>query len=562
MKSSRGSNKSSKSSNFLIQGSILAIAGIVVRIIGLAYRVPMSSKIGETGDGYYGAAFGIYNIMLIMSSYSLPSAVSKMIAVRIGQKKYKSAHRILKLSLIYATIVGAIGALILWFGAQSLANMLNMPYSAYAIKTLSPTIWVLSYLGVIRGYFQGNGTMVPTAVSQVFEQIVNAVVSLMAADYLFSFGEKVDLANQVEEYKYAYSAAGGTIGTGAGALTALLIVLTIYVLYRPTQKRKLLRDESRKIESYRYITYTLCLTIVPMIISSTVYHISTIIDNFMFGNAMGKLTELGDKEVAALWGVYSSRYHTLFNIPVAISNALASSLLPSLARTLAEKKRKPIIEKINMVIRFSMLIAIPSAVGLAVMAEPISNLLYPNADNTTLVKLLICGSFAVVVFSLSTVTNAVLQGINKMHVPILNAAISLVVHIVLTVLFLYVGKWGIYGVVVGNILFALLICILNQLSIRRYLRYRQEWRKTFLIPVLSSVLMGGAAYGTYELIRLITAGLSFRISNLLAALTGIVVAMAVYLIALIKMRGISERELSGIPGGVKIILLARKFHLL
>ncbi|MBP3926320.1 MAG: oligosaccharide flippase family protein, partial [Clostridium sp.] len=178
-------------SNFIVQGSILALAGIIVRLIGMFYRIPLANYIGDEGNGYYSAAYNIYSILLILSSYSLPVAVSKMVSARLAKNQYRNAMRILKAALFYATIVGGLGFSALWFGADFFANeVIKMPFSSYALRVLAPTIWVMAYLGVLRGFFQGHSTMVPTAVSQIFEQIVNAVVSLLAAKTLFDLGVK------------------------------------------------------------------------------------------------------------------------------------------------------------------------------------------------------------------------------------------------------------------------------------------------------------------------------------------------------------------------------------
>ena len=216
-RTSRKKTRKQKAANFVIQGSILAMAGIVVRIIGMLYRMPLNDIIGKQGNGYYTSAFNVYNILLILSSYSMPVAVSKMISARLARGEHRNCSRILKAALIYATAVGGIAAVVLWFGADLFAQLIKTPFSRYALKTLAPTIWIMAYLGVLRGYFQGTGTMVPTAVSQILEQIVNAVVSVVAAGILFGVGTSINAAQGAKDYSYALGAAGGTIGTGAGA---------------------------------------------------------------------------------------------------------------------------------------------------------------------------------------------------------------------------------------------------------------------------------------------------------------------------------------------------------
>ena len=541
-------------SNFIIQGSILAIAGIIVRLIGMLYRIPLANYIGDEGNGYYSAAYNIYSIMLILSSYSLPVAVSKMVSARLARGQYRNARKILRAALFYATIVGGVGFCALWFGSGFFAeHVIKMPYSAYALKVLAPTVWVMAYLGVLRGFFQGHSTMVPTAVSQIFEQIVNAVISLLAAKSLFDLGVKSNLVYGSTEYSYAFGAAGGALGTGAGALTALILFVGLYLMYRPKMKRRIRKEQGASAESYGMITSTLFLTVVPIIVSSSLYNSSTVIDNVLFGQIM---TGLGEAEqIASQWGIYSGKYHLLFNIPVAVANSLSSSLIPALSRAVAEKDRKQTLNRIASAIRFSMIIAIPSAVGLAVLAAPISNLLFPGRDNTDLIKMTCYGSSAVVVYSLSTVTNAVLQGINRMKTPIRNAGISLVLHTVILFVMLRYLHMGIYGVLYANILFALFICILNARAIARFKRYRQEVKKTFLIPMVASAVMGAAAFGVYRAAYSI-------FGNLISTGISVLVAVAVYFVLLILLKGVDAQELRSMPGGTRLSGLARKLHLM
>lgn len=553
-RSSRSGSRSRSGPNFLVQGSILAAAGILVRLIGMVYRIPLAKKIGDDGNGYYNAAYSIYSILLIMSSYSLPVAVSKMVSARLAKKEYRNSVKIFRAAMFYATAAGMAGFCALWFGADYFAaRVIKMPYSSYALKALAPTICIMAYLGVLRGYFQGHSTMIPTAVSQIFEQIVNAVISIVAASVLFDVGVKSNLVYRDTEYSYAFGAAGGAIGTGAGALAALVFFLLLMAVYRPTMKKQVRRDQGTYVEGYGVISRTMFVTILPIIVSSAIYNISNVVDNSIFGHVM---EGLGESELtAAHWGVYMGRYHLLFNIPVAIANSLSSSLIPSLSRAAAGHDRKLIRSRISSAVRFSMIIAIPSAVGLTVLAEPVSNLLFSGMDNAMLVRMMILGSSAVVFFSLSTVTNAVLQGINRMQAPIINSAVSLTVHVAILYGMLRVFRLGIYSVVYANILFAALVCVLNAVSIARAVRYRQEIVKTFLIPLLASAVMGAAALGTYRLC-LKAAGSAVSTAAAIAA------AVAVYFVLLIKLRGVDEQELRGMPGGTRLLGLARKLHLM
>lgn len=548
--------KTGGESNFVVQGSILAIASIVVRIIGIAYRIPMINIIGDEGMGYYGTAFNVYNIALLLSSYSLPLAVSKMVSVRLARKQYRNSVRILRAALAYATVVGALAAAVIWFGADFFAReVFFMPYAAFALKTLAPTVWIMAYLGVFRGYYQGQGTMVPTALSQVFEQIVNAIVSVAAGSWLFNQAIKVEIlkGESGSGYSNSWGAAGGTIGTGAGAFTALVFLLLLFAAYQRTIRKKVRRDRSGSLESYGTITKILFFTVVPVVVSSAIYNVNSVLDN---GLLAYNFKSLGmEEEFISQWGVYTGKYHLLINVPMAVSNALSSSLIPSVSRAVATGDRRMVKKKVAAAIRFSLLIAIPSAVGLTVLAGPVNNLLF-SGDNDLAVQMTLYGSIAVVFYSVSTVTNAILQGIDRMRLPIVHALTALVLHLAAMEVMVLVFHMGIFSMVFANILFAVIMCFLNHRSIRKILGYRQEVKKTILLPAAASAVMGAAAVGVYKLIHL---GIQ---SNAVCTLGAVAAAVAVYGVLLVKLGCLDEDELHQMPGGTRLFQVFRKLRLM
>ena len=530
-----------RAADFVVQGSILAMAGILVRIIGMLYRMPLNDIIGKQGNGYYTSAYNVYNILLILSSYSMPVAISKMISSRLARGEYENCRRILRAGLLYATIAGGIAGCALWFGADLFAGLMKTPFSSYALKTLAPTIWIMAYLGVLRGYFQGTGTMVPTAVSQILEQIVNAVVSVVAAGLLFQ----------------------------TGAATALIF----FVMLTLSKGREVLGEETApvhtadgsgraKAESYGRLMYVLTITVLPIIVSSAVYNCSNVVDNFLFGQGMDRLGYTGE-EIAVFWGALG-QYQLLFNIPVAVSNALSSSLIPSLTRAVSSGNQEETNQRIAAAVRFSMLIAIPAAVGIGVLAEPVSNLLFAGEDNSLLIRLTMAGALAVVFFSLSTVTNAVLQGLNRLDVPVRHAFLSLAVHIILVEVFLMIFHMGIFSVVFANILFAFMMCLLNGRSIARYAGYRQEYKKTVILPSVCSLLMGTAAWSIYKgLVFLCPALLSGgRLGMAVLVFPPVAVSMAVYGVLLVKLKAIDEKELKEMPMGTRLVRLCKRVRLM
>ena len=548
-------NTTKKKSDFIVQGSILAVAGIVVRLIGLMYRIPLQNKLGDDAMGIYSSAYNVYNIILLLSSYSIPLAVSKMVAARVSVKQYRNTYRIFKGAMFFSVTLGLIAAAISYFGAGFFADkILKMPDAQMAIKTLSPAIFIMAVLGVLRGYFQGQGTMIPTAISQLLEQIVNAGISLIAAFYLFGFGAEQDLLLNTTNKAGAYGASGATLGTVAGALTALLFCGFVFFAYQRTLAGKIARDKKNPIEPYSDLIRILVATIVPVVLSTAIYNISSLVDNSIFGYYV-EFKGITEAEYKSVWGIYSGKYTLLTNVPVAIANALASSAIPALVMAVTKRERADALLRVNMTIRFTMIIAIPCTVGLMILAKPIVQLLYPG-DAGLASELLILGGLAVAFFSLSTVSNAILQGINKMKVPVRNALISLIVHIGILFLLLYVLDMGIYGVVIANMLFGLTMCMLNSACIAEYLQYRQEIKKTFVLPSVAAVIMGVLAWGVYHLIYNLLA------SNTVATLAAIFIAIIVYGVLLLLLKCVDEVELYDFPMGGRLVKLAKKMHLL
>lgn len=549
-----GMEQKKKNSSFLIQGMILAAAGIITRLIGIAYRIPVNNILGDEGQGFYGCAFSIYNIALLLTSYSLPLAVSKLVSARISKKEYKNAMRIFKGALLFAVIVGAlVGTVVFVFSDFIAGDIMSLRLSAYALRVLAPGLFIVAIMGVVRGFFQGMGTMIPTALSQIVEQVVNAIVSIIGASYLIEIGKKAVESKNNPSLPFAFGAAGGTLGTVSGAFIGLLFLLVVMAVFYPKFKRRIGRDQTNDLESYPEIYTVLFLTIAPVILSTAIYNISETLDQGIFSNIMVAQGHT-EKETAELLGMFTGKYNTLINIPLAIANALGAALIPSLTATVATGSRKQINEKINMVIRFVMMIAIPCFVGFLVLAEPILDLLY-SGNIEIPAQMLRLGAITVVFYCLSTVTNAILQGVNKMTTPVKHGAISLMVHLIGLYIMLVIFKWGIYSVVAGNIIFSLCMCILNGRALKKATRYTQEIRRTFLIPLKAAGIMGITTFLSNLLIGLVA-------PKTFTTLLALVLAVISYGIALLKLGALSSDEIVALPKGAQIYRILQKARLI
>lgn len=551
------STKKQNRSNYIMQGSILAIASIVSRIIGLLYRLPVTNIITDHGNDYYSAAYEIYNIILLISSYSLPLAVSKLVSAKVALGQHKNAFQIFKGAMYLAVVVGITGSLVTYVGAGFFTGtLLNTPESELSLKILALAVFFLAIMGVLRGYFQGMGTMMPTAISQIIEQIVNAIVSIASASYLFQYGVALDQAAGVTNGKNGpiYGAAGSTLGTSMGALAGLLFLIVVMLMYNRLLQKQLRRDHVSRRQSYGDILKVLILTIVPVILSTAVYNISGIVDQGVFKYLMLDVQNMEKDTVEVYWGIYVGKYKLLTNVPIAVASALSASTIPALTHARMRGDREEMRRKTDGAIRMVMLICIPSAFGLMALGEPILKLLGWNSHPVA-AKLFTIGSASVVLYGLSTLTNGILQGIDKMKIPVRNAVISLAAHLILLVVLVQGCKLHIYGVVISYMFFAALMCILNGLAIRKHLHYRQEIIRTFLIPIVASMIMGLASWLIYSPLE---GFLGTRISAVLC----IGIAVLIYGFFILLLHGITEEELRSFPKGWFLVKILKKIHLL
>ena len=289
-----------KSNSFVLQAGILAAAGMLVKVISLIYRSPLLSILGLEGNGYYTAAINIYTIILLISSYSIPSAISKVIAQRLAFKEYRNAQKVFQCALLYVLIVGGIASLFTFAAAPFLVS--KNPNAVVALRVLAPTIFFSGFLGVLRGYFQAHNSMLHTSISQILEQIANAGISILAAWLLIRSVADKDTTTQA-----IYGSAGSAIGTGAGVLTGLIFMFGMYLLNRKIISRRMKRDHSAHEESYKEIFKVIFTIVTPFILSTFIYNCSTVVNMNIYYTMMDR-KGVDAVTYASNYGIFATNY--------------------------------------------------------------------------------------------------------------------------------------------------------------------------------------------------------------------------------------------------------------
>ena len=547
--------RSAQNDDFIAQGAILAVATVLTKVIGVIYRIPLANILGDAGNGFYGYAYQIYAMALMVSSLSLPTAVSKLVSAKLAAGQKRNSVRVFRCSMLFAVVVGAVITAAVFFGADAISvYAMKSPLSVYALQMLAPGLFLVAVMAVIRGYFQGLGSMMPTAVSQIIEQLIRAVISIAGASIFVDIGTRAGEKAGEELLGPAYGAAGATLGTVLGALIALVFLIFVIWAYRGQMTRQYRTDRSGREDSYRHILKVLVLTAVPILFSTAIYNINQILDLTIFNHIMDAQGYV-EEEYMALQGIYSGKYDTLVNVPLSIPWALCSSVVPSLTAAVATRSRKLVHEKIDQTLRLTMVITIPCGVGFLVLSSPLMVLLYNDASKTP-AYLLMLGSVVVVLYGWSSISNSILHGLNHISSPAKNACIALVVHLAAFVVMMTAFKMNVYALAAGNIVFAACMCWLNQRKVHKVCGFRMNIMDTFIKPLIASAVMGIVTYAAHLALDLLIGG------RWIPTIIAIFIAMIVYVVVVLKIGTLSDEDIEALPMGARLLRLCRRLHLM
>ncbi len=540
-----------------MQAGILAMASMIVRVIGLLYRAPLTAIIGDEGNGYYGTAYNIYTIILMVSSYSMPSAISKLMAQKLAVGEYRNANRVFRCALTYGVLVGLVGSGLLFFGARFLVP----DVAVCVLQVFAPTVFLFGILGSMRGYFQARGSMVPTSVSQILEQLANAVVSIAAAWLLMQTAVGADPTRRAQ-----LGAMGSALGTGAGVLIALLFMIFCFRRSKEGRKAEILSDATGKEEKYRIFLRDTILVITPFMLSGVIMNLTTSLNQTIYMRMLIDLKGAGETATTTLYGIFSNKAVVISNIPISIATAVSSAIIPGISAAYARRDETGARRQVGNAIRITSIVAIPSAVGLAVLARPITMLMFPQMESLELASsLLSLLAVTVIFYSISTITNAALQSIGRMNLPLVSAGIALVVQTVVLVALLRFTDLDVRALVLVSILYSVMIFAVNQYYLRRFLGIRQDVRRDYLQPLVCAALMGAAAKAVYYLVSMaaepvenLPKGFYFR--NLAATAAALLAAVLVYGYTMVRSGTIRRKDLLSMPKGQLLVRLMEKLH--
>ena len=526
---------------FLRGALILTAAGLMVKVIGAFNRILLSRLLGGEGIGLYQMAYPVYLLMVSVSSAGIPIAISIVVAEKIAKNDYGGAARIFRVSLVLMVVTGIFFAAVLYGMAGFLIdnNIIRDERAYQALIALTPAVFFATILASFRGYFQGHQMMTPPAVSQILEQFVRVITMVVLAYYLLPYGLE-------------YAAAGAAFGAVPGAVTGLFVLSFFYAKYRKNWLRQKGMSYTAAQESVKEIAVRLVKLALPVSCANIMLPVVTGIDMLIIP---GRLEAAGHtvEQATTLFGYFAGMGLPLVMLATIPTASLAASIVPAVSEAHALQNFEGIRQKSLTAIRLCLLLTFPAVVGLAVLSEPISLLLYGTRAAASSIAHL---APAISLLGIHQITTGMLQGMGMTMMPMLNMIVSTLLKIYLVWQWTAVPTYGIVGAAwATNINFGL-AAALNLFFLLRYSTFSFPL-KTAAKIFAAAILMGICAYCSYvELIR-------YLAGNTVSTLLAILIGGLAYFLALIFSSELKQAEMAKIPFiGSKLIKFCKNLHLM
>lgn len=532
------------SSNKILRGTaVLGMAGIFVKILGAVFKVPLTALIGVEGMAYYGYAYPLYSLFLVVATAGIPVAISRMVSERVAVNDYGNAQRVFRTSQWLLLAIGVFAFCICYFGADFISrNIFKDMGAMMPVKAIAPALIFVPVMSAYRGYFQGRQNMNPTAISQFVEQIFRVAVGLFLAFLLVN--RSLEMA-----------AAGATFGATVGSIAGLGVIMLIYGLNKKAIDRHVRksRTDAQREKGWDIVKQILIIAI-PITIGASVLPLVNLADSMIVTR---RLLDGGFSvvEARALWGQLSGYCNTMVGLPQVITQAVAVAMVPAIAAAYKLKDKKEIKNSINLGMRASMIIGMPCAVGIMVLAEPILLLLFPGdaasvASATPTLQIMCISVALMAVLQTST---GILQGINKQTLPMKNLAVGAVAKVIITYVLVAVPAFNIKGAAIGSVFVYTIALALNMRDVRRYTKVKNDITLTYIKPIIAAVVMGVCVFASYKLLFMKLE------SNSISTLVAVAIGVAVYGLLILFTKAITKEEIGRLPKGEKLVKILDKF---
>ena len=525
-----------KKQSFLHGAALLAAATAIVKIIGAFYKIPLNAIIGEQGFSYFYTAYEIYSVLLLISTAGLPVAVSRLISQANSLGHYNQVRQVYRTARNIFLVLGLISSLLMTLFCRQLANFMEQPDAWFAIGCLGPCALLVCLLSAYRGFFQGQGNMIPTSVSEVLEAFFKLVIGVATAIVLLKVTRDV-----------SFAAGGAILGVTCSCLISAFYLSSKF--HKAYSVLPVTREKPRPTASTAKALLSIA---VPITIGSAGLQLLSVLEAKLY---MGQLLALGNTQEQAdtMKGIYNMT-QTIFNMPCAFIPAITMSIIPAITSHITLMNDKAVCATEESAARITGLISMPCAVGLFILGEPVTALIggYEGEKLVLAGQLMALMGVGVFFYSIVQLTNAVMQAHGPASIPVVNMLLAGVMRLIIVYLLTGNPSIQLLGAPIGAALCYLCIGILNLIAMRKVIPQKPAITKNLLRPLIPSVVMGIAALAVWLGLKQATD------SRLFLCAIPVMVGVAIYAFLAIKLKAITKEDCLLLPKGDKI---AKILHL-
>ncbi|MDD3409420.1 MAG: polysaccharide biosynthesis protein [Eubacteriales bacterium] len=495
--------------------TVLSVAGLICKVVAVLYRIPLAWLIGEQGLGTFQLVFPTYNLQLTLASSVLPVAVSRMVSFCLAKDDPRNARRTFRIALALLTAAGALGMFLMLLFNPYLSARVGDPETKAGFIAIAPALLLVCSMSAFRGFMQGQQNMLPTAVSQLIEQVGKVFVALPCA----WIGSRIG-CTEPGQINIGLAAGGALMGnTIAEAVALLYMTLTCRkgraaFLARP-------QNDAEAPMSRKALTRRLLSLAIPITLSACIVPIASFIDSGLLVTRLVDAAGFMRDEARAMYGRYSGYVLSLINVPTALAQAIAMSLVPAVSAAAARGDRKGIARQSATGLRMSFLVGLPSSVGLCLLAKPVLGMIYRFQTEAALDQtagLLTISSMTIFVFMGVQATSGILQGIRKQRIPMYTLIVGVCVKIFLNYTLIGNPAVNIYGAPIASLTCYLISFLPNLYFVHKHTGLRFDPVNIFLKPLAATAVMGA----------LVWAGKTWLPGGLLSTTLLILLAVASY----------------------------------
>ena len=532
--------KETKVDGFIQGVMALMLSQIIIKLLGLVYKWYLTNRegFGDKGNAIYSAGFGIYALLLTMSSTGVPNAVAKLISEYNAKGDYRGAHRMFKISLVTFAVIGMIGTLILYFGAGYISKVwLSIPEAELTLVALSPAIFFVTIISVFRGYFNGRNNMEATANSQTLEQLCKTIFTVLIVE-IIAISSKMNTN---------LMAAGANLATTLAILGSFMYLYMYYKIRRKELGNEIVLSKTYPTKSILSIVKSILMVSIPMSLSAILSSINRNIDSITVKRGLQNF--LTEGEALKQYGILSGKVDTITTLPLSFNIAFATALVPTITSAKTTGNMEMANKKVSFSLLITILIGLPCMLGMIIFAGPILNLLFPNASEGELIFKM--SALTIIFIMLEQTVNGALQGIGKITTPAIALLIGVVVKCGLNIILVPIPIFGTAGAAFATAVCHAIAFLIGFNVLRKNMILDLSFSKFIIKPLLATTMMGICSYTTYLW--------ACRIySENMATIISIFVAFVVYLLSIIALKIFSKEEMYMIPYGEKTYKILKK----